>query len=81
MQALQKQGYNGWTNYETWNVALWIENEEWLYEFAKRCDSYDAFVYYLKECGDKKTPDGVSWFSRKVNRKELTDNVFNWNER
>lgn len=22
------QGYNGWTNYETWCVNLWIENEE-----------------------------------------------------
>ncbi len=20
--------YNGWTNYETWNVALWIDKEE-----------------------------------------------------
>lgn len=20
--------YNGWTNYETWNVALWFDNEE-----------------------------------------------------
>ncbi len=20
--------YNGWTNYETWNVALWIGNEQ-----------------------------------------------------
>jgi hypothetical protein len=20
---MSKDGYNGWTNYETWNVALW----------------------------------------------------------
>src|SRR5215472_14793526 len=21
------EGYNGWTNYETWNVALWLDND------------------------------------------------------
>ena len=25
--------YNGWTNYETWNVALWIGNEEGSYRY------------------------------------------------
>ncbi len=24
----QEKGYNGWTNYETWNCALWIDNEQ-----------------------------------------------------
>ena len=27
-------GYNGWTNYETWAVALWIDNEKSLQEQA-----------------------------------------------
>lgn len=24
--------YNGWTNYETWNLALWIDNDQGSYE-------------------------------------------------
>ena len=26
--------YNGWTNYATWNTALWVDNEE-PYYFAR----------------------------------------------
>ena len=33
-------GYNGWTNWETWNVALWLGNEPGtsasLYELSNR---------------------------------------------
>lgn len=25
--------YNGWTNYETWNVALWMDNEQGAREY------------------------------------------------
>src|SRR5436305_15186136 len=28
--------YNGWANYETWAVALWIDNEQGSYN--RRCD-------------------------------------------
>jgi hypothetical protein len=27
-----EKGYNGWTNYETWALALWIGNEEGSYK-------------------------------------------------
>lgn len=28
--------YNGWTNYETWNVKLWIDNEEPSYRYWRQ---------------------------------------------
>jgi hypothetical protein len=41
--------YNGWTNYETWNVALWIDNEQGSYEYW-RDRARDA----LTECDNDK---------------------------
>lgn len=29
------QGYQGWTNYETWATALWLDNEQHSYEGAR----------------------------------------------
>lgn len=29
---MKDQTYNGWTNYETWLVALWLDNERSSYE-------------------------------------------------
>jgi hypothetical protein len=29
--------YNGWPNYETWNVALWIDNEEGMLSYVIEC--------------------------------------------
>ncbi len=26
--STETKTYNGWTNYETWNVALWIDNDQ-----------------------------------------------------
>jgi len=51
--------YNGWKNYETWNVALWIGNDELLYEIAKGVKDYERFKYFMTNGG---TPDNISWY-------------------
>jgi hypothetical protein len=33
--ATQAKKYNGWTNYETWNVKLWMDNEQGTYEYYR----------------------------------------------
>ena len=32
-----KETYNGWSDWTTWNVALWINNDECFYNIAKEC--------------------------------------------
>ena len=33
MQSKEAEKYNGWTNYETWAVSLWLGNEEESYHY------------------------------------------------
>ena len=53
---------NGWKDYETWNVALWIQNTECLYRLALECCGFTEFKKVIKEdCGFLETRDGVKW--------------------
>ena len=66
--------YNGWANYETWNVALWIGNDEGLYNLAKGCRRYSDFASTMREdFGSTETPDGVSWTDSGLDADELDD--------
>ena len=46
--------YNGWSNYETWAVALWLDNDAGTYEYVRELthDTYDnarAERYFTRE--------------------------------
>jgi len=71
---IQDTTYNGWTNYETWNVALWISNDEGFYDIARLCDDYQDFVDSTENFITK-TPDGVSFTSDKLNWIELNEMI------
>ena len=65
--------YNGWANYETWNVALWIQNDEGLYNVAKQCANYQQLVDLLDDIGSEETPDGVKWNDTKIDGLEVNE--------
>ena len=44
--------YNGWTDWTTWNVALWINNEQSIYNVAAECEDYVEFLWEMQAmCG------------------------------
>ena len=58
----RKEKYNGWTDWTTWNVALWIRNDQTYYNIATECKDYMDFLYEMQYMiGSFATPDGADW--------------------
>jgi len=57
---LPKREYNGWSDWTTWNCALWIGNDEGLYNMARNCVDYIDFINNVIDFLPK-TPDGAIW--------------------
>ena len=53
--------YNGWSDWTTWNCALWIGGDEGLYNLAKDYRNYGDFVNFIREIYMDTTPDGAKW--------------------
>jgi len=74
--------YNGWKNRSTWNVALWIQNDEGLYNSAvsykkKRQEQGKKVLYsgFIRSCymQDDKTPDNIKWISNLLDYPALNE--------
>lgn len=73
-KVLTDETYNGWSNYETWSVALWLQNDPGLYDMARmyRDHGYKSLSHMLTEFSSA-TPDGVKWDDEKLNICELNE--------
>ena len=73
---LAQETYNGWSNYETWNVSLWIGNDYGFYSAALQCETYAEFQELVSDdLGKSCTPDGVLWNDPELNHIELDDMI------
>jgi hypothetical protein len=76
----EEKEYEGWKNYATWNVSLWINNDYALYqgavEFMKaNPESKHPYLNFIKSCGldTQKTPDRIMYKSAQLDYKELNE--------
>ena len=82
-EMIEETRFNGWKNYETWNISLWLQNDENLYSLCKEwvehqvdfCYpvNYDIFRHTLNELCGETTPDGVRWDDESIDSLEVSE--------
>lgn len=81
--------YNGYTNWETWQILLWASNEEDLYEqtttfvgwaaglagFPKKCATFFRAMFPMgtPDMDSEQDLDNVNW-------QEIAKNLEEWND-
>lgn len=76
--------YNGWSNYETWNVALIMTNTEWLYcsgrEFMKEFVGKNPYIAFINYLGfeSEMTLDNVVYIGHELDYQKLNEFMVNY---
>lgn len=72
-KSADETGYNGWANYPTWAVNLWLNNEEPLYrELRER-----ASLAHVDASQDPNVEAGI-WTVLQATRYRLAENIQEW---
>jgi hypothetical protein len=81
------QTYNGYKNYDTWNVMLWLDNDEGFYKESLRYfelvrgnrqrPTYRGLIQWLSDGGviTTKTADDIEWLSDDLDYRELNRGI------
>ena len=54
---MNDDGYSGWKNWETWQIMLWLDNEE---------GSYNAYRAFARATSYSVTPSGAESFVKEL---------------
>ena len=78
---MNNKTYNGYKNKKTWNVMLWINNDEIIYNQFKELNKkvkftalYESWILEYKKY-NQKTPDGVCWADRSIDYDEVNEHI------
>ena len=81
---MDNREYNGWRNYATWNINLWLMNDNPLYDALRkrvggvRIDWYEAWIlvgHVFDQFGMKETRDGVSLDSLDIDWTQIASSI------
>ena len=81
IKKMTKQEYNGWTNYETWNYKLWLDNNQPTYDAVrtlakKHNDAFDLSIELSKVAHDNAPLLEASFYSDVLNASIREVNFF-----